>query len=213
MKRRHVSFLSLVLVMALLMFAGCCSPPRIASLGVNLHPQQRDWWCWAAAAEMISEYYAHRVPQCESASYVYNKDHDPDINCCTGCTGNCPCWGSAWGATIAEIKDNWTHWNFAYTYLTTTLAWNDLKEALSPTAYCGKTPIEAIIPGHVLVVYGYAEIGENKYVSYFDPWEPDCEKVAGTCRTQSGGDDVVTTYDAFLTIWNQTFYKFAYTGT
>ena len=37
MKRTHVSFLSLVLLMALLMFAGCCSPPKIASLGVNLN--------------------------------------------------------------------------------------------------------------------------------------------------------------------------------
>lgn len=201
-----------LVVLLLGMLSACCNPPKVASLGVNLHPQQRDWWCWAAAAEMVSQFYGHQVNQCDSASYVHNKDHNPDINCCTGCSGNCPCWGSAWGATIDEIKDNWTHWNFTYTYLDGTLAWKDLKEALSPTASCLKTPIEVIIPGHVIVAYGYAEIDGTNYVSYYDPWEPNCSKDDDGCEPQPGGDDVVTTYDAFLTIWNKTFYKFKYTG-
>lgn len=213
MKQLKVVVFLLLVSVPVLMSSGCCTPPKIASLGVNLHPQERDWWCWAAAAEMISEHYGHRVNQCDSASYVHNKDHDPDVNCCTGCSGDCPCWGSAWGATIDEIKDNWSHWKFSYTYSDTTLSWDDLKKALSPTSYCWKTPIEVIISGHVLVAYGYAEIAGNKYVSYYDPWEPNCGINAGTCQSQPGGDDVVTTYDAFLTIWKKTFYNFKYTGT
>jgi len=199
-------------VMAFLLFGCVCRPPQLASLGVNLHPQQRDWWYWAAAAEMISEYYKNKVEQCKSASYVYNVDHNPDIDCCTGCSDNCPCWGSAWGATIAEVKANWDHWDFSYKYIASTLSWNDLKKTLSPTKYCKKCPIEALIPGHVLVVYGYAEIEDNKYVSYFDPWEPNCAKSSAVCQPKSGGDDVVTTYEAFLLQWNRTFYNFEYTG-
>jgi len=193
-------------------FSGCCHPAKISSVGVNLHPQQRDWWCWAACAEMISEYYVHKIVQCDSANYVYNKDHTPDIDCCTGCQGDCPGWGPAWGAYIYEIKDNWDHWNFTYTYTASSLSWEDLKKTVSTTSYCGKSPIEAVIPGHVVVIYGYAEIDGNKYISYFDPWEPNCEKVRGNCQPKTGGDDVVTTYDAFKKIWNHSLYKFKYVG-
>jgi len=212
MKRSKV-FVFAVLCLAVFGFqAGCCQPPKLSSVGVNIHPQQRDWWCWAACTEMVSEYYGHRVIQCDSANYVHNKDHDPDVECCTGCKGDCPCWGSAWGAFIDEIKDNWTHWKFNYTYVASSLSWEDLKSTVSTTSCCGKSPIYVVIPGHVVVIYGYAEINGNKYISYFDPWEPNCEKVSANCQDKTGGADVVTTYDAFLNKWKHSFYKFSYVG-
>lgn len=209
--KRFVQFIMLMTVIAAL-FSGCCKPPKVASVGMNLHPQERDWWCWAAAAEMISQYYGHTIEQCDSASYVYNKDHNPDIACCTGCTGNCPCWGSSWGVYMSELLDNWDHWNFTYTHVASSLSWTELKKTISTTSYCRKSPIEAIIPGHVVVVYGYAEIDGNNYVFYRDPWEPNCDKDGTNCTPKSGGNDVVTTYAAFTGIWNESLYSFKYTG-
>jgi hypothetical protein len=232
MRRKVIPLIMTVFALLALAF-GCCHPPNIASVGVNLIPQQRDWWCWAATTEMISEYYGHRTNQCNSASYVYNKDHSPDINCCTGCTGDCPCWGGKWGATIGEIKDNWTHWDFQYTYLSSELPWeddekDDVKGTISPTRFCKKSPIQVVwwwYPnpgwngGHVVTAYGYAEVGGLRYISYFDPWPPDCDKpdVPGNvCNPVAGGDDVVSTYTNFVDDgvhqWGDSFYDFKYIG-
>lgn len=209
-----------------LIASACCVPAKIGSVGVGLVPQHRDWWCWAATTEMISSYFGHRIDQCQSANFVHGTPPD----CCTGCTGDCPCWGSDWGASIGDIKNNWTHWNFDYTYIASSLQWqndnqDDLRDTISPQPYCKSCPIQVIwwwYPnpgfngGHVVTAYGYAEIGTSKYVSYFDPWPPDCEKNGNICSSVSGGEDVVTTYDAFVDDgvhqWGDSFYDFHYTG-
>jgi len=224
MKRKLFVFI-LIITSLLLLLPGCCHPPKIASVGVNLISQHRDWWCWAATTEMISEYYGHKVEQCESANFVHGTPPD----CCTGCSGNCPCWGDDWGATINDIKNNWTHWNFIYNYISSELPWeddnnDDVKDTVSPTQFCKKSPIQAIwwyYPigtngGHVVTIYGYAEIGNNKYISYFDPLPEDCEIVMNNCSSVTGGEDVVSTYAAFLDNgihkWGDSFYNFKYTG-
>jgi len=206
---RKISCVMLFLIL-LGLFYGCCRPPAISSVPINLYPQQRDWWCWAASAEMISQYYAHRINQCDSASYVYNVDHNPDIDCCTGCSGDCPCWGSQWGVFLDELKDNWDHFNFQYVYENDVLSWDDLKETIATTSGCGRSPIEALVPGHVVVIYGYAEVAGERYLSYRDPWEPNCEKSGSSCSSKTGGDDVLTTYDAFITRWWGSLYDFEY---
>jgi hypothetical protein len=113
---------------------------------------------------------------------------------------------------MSELKDNWDHWGFTYTHVASSLSWSDLKKTLSTTSYCRKSPVEAIIPGHVVVVYGYAEIDGNQYVFYRDPWEPNCETDGTNCTSKSGGNDVVTTYTAFSDIWRESLYSFKYTG-
>jgi len=209
-KKKILFIMSIFLL--LIFLSGCCRPPVISSLPINLYPQQRDWWCWAASAEMISQHYGHRIDQCDSANYVYNADHDPDIDCCTGCTGNCPGWGSQWGVYLDELRDNWDHFDFKYVYKSDELSWDDLKETISTTDRCGKSPIEALVPGHVVVIYGYAEIEGERYLSYRDPWEPNCEVIDGDCSAKLGGEDVLTTYDAFITRWWGSLYDFEYTG-
>jgi len=169
---------------------------------------------------MISEFYDQRVPQCDSANFVHGTPPD----CCTGCTGDCPCWGDDWGASIAEIENNWSHWDFEYTSIDSTLSWSKLQN----TIYCDKSPVfvikwrycgappSPVCSGHVVVAYGYAQIGNVNYVSYFDPWPPDCDKTGNVCSSVNGGDDVVTTYAAFvetgLWFWGDTIYDFSYTG-
>lgn len=232
MEKRTI-LLPLLAILLLVFSSGCCNPPRLGSVGVRLIPQQRDWWCWAASTEMVSEYYIgalQGVPQCKSANYVYNSDHAPDVDCCTGCTGNCPCWGDDWGATIGEIKDNWNHWNFDYKYVSSSLPWeddnkDDVKDTISTAPFCKKSPIYVVwwwYPnpgwdgGHVVTSYGYAEIGGDRYVSYFNPLPPDCDNSTGNCTSVNGGEDVVSTYAAFVDDgvhqWGDTFYNFKYKG-
>lgn len=213
---KWLAYVTLALTFIVLL-AGCCHPPRISSVPVELIPQHRDWWCWAATTEMISDNYGHRIDQCKSANYI----HGTPPECCTGCTGDCPCWGIAWGATISDVKNNWTHWNFGYTYTSSSLSWDKVKKTISTTRYCKESPIQVIWwwtggGGHVVTAYGYAEIGDERYISYFDPLPEDCEREDGQCTPVTGGEDIVITYEAFVNdgihTWGASFYDFKYTG-
>lgn len=203
--------LFLVLLFCMLASSGCvCQPPGISSVSVNLYPQHRNWWCWAAATEMISNYYSHRVLQADSANFVHGQPPD--------CAVGCDCWGGGWGAGIGDIQNNWTHWNFTYTYVANSLSWDDLKSSIA----CGRSPIMTIWwwsggGGHVVVAYGYADTDVGDFVSYRDPWPPDftqAANVANDCPTQAGGGDHVTTYAAYVNDgahnWGNTFHRFSY---
>ncbi|MDL1971335.1 MAG: hypothetical protein LWW94_10325 [Candidatus Desulfofervidaceae bacterium] len=135
-----VFFAFIVMASVFASLFGCCHPPLVSSLNVELIPQHRDCWCWAATTEMISKFYGHKIDQCDSANYVHGTPPD----CCTGCQGNCPCWGWGWGATINDVKNNWTHWHFNYTYKTSSLSWKKLKATIASTRCCGKSPIQAV---------------------------------------------------------------------
>ncbi|HEY3383217.1 MAG TPA: hypothetical protein VGK32_15710 [Vicinamibacterales bacterium] len=198
--------------------AGCCTPLKLSSVAVAPCPQQRDWWCWAATTEQISALYGHRVDQCSSAGFVHGTPPD----CCTGCTGNCPCWGSGWGASIADMSNNWKHWNFTFTYVSSSLAWDELRRTLSTQPFCRRSPVQAIWwwtggGGHVVTLYGYVEVGGQKYVSYLNPWPPSCSTNNKQCSSVSpAGDDVVSTFDAFVSdgshSWGDSFYAFKHKG-
>jgi hypothetical protein len=210
----------LTFIISLMMFSvivGCCRPPLLTKLPVNLKSQQRDWWCWAATTEMISDYYEHRIEQCDSVNFIHGTPPD----CCTGCLGNCPCWGPLWGASIDDIKNNWVHWNFKFTYIASSLSWDTIKATLSDKPSCKKSPIQVIWwytagGGHVITVYGYQEVEKMKYIYYLDPLPPGCEKNLEQCSTVSGGEDAVVSYDAFISnslyIWGDSFYNFVYSG-
>lgn len=207
-----------IALLSLALASGCCRPPLISSVAADhMVPQHRDWWCWAASTEMISEYYGHTIPQCESANFVHGTPPD----CCTGCSGDCPCWGSDWGATLGDIENNWTHFDFDYEYKASNLSWTDLKETISTSSYCLKSPIQVVWwwtlgGGHVVTAYGYAEAGGEKYVAYFNPLPEDCATSEDGCEPVPGGEEVVSTYDAFVSdgvhTWGNSFYDFKYTG-
>ncbi|MGD8497962.1 MAG: hypothetical protein PVG82_03580 [Chromatiales bacterium] len=225
---RRISLLG-ILILGALTLSACCTPPTGEALNVTLAAQQRDWWCWAATTQMISDFEATRVAQCRSANQV----HGTPPTCCTGCTGDCPCWGSGWGATIAEIKDNWDHWDYDYVHLSSELSWTKLKKAISTRPNCDKSPVQAVwwrydgagnvVGGHVVTVYGYLELrlaAQNlRLVFYHDPWPPSCDPpitATDVCSPTTGGGTFVSTYDAFLQtgnrIWGDTFYAFRHTG-
>jgi len=206
---------ALVLIAAITMMSGCCHPKKIAGLTVPLIAQHRDCWCWAATTEMISTFYGHPIKQCDSANFVHGTPPD----CCTGCSGNCPGWGWGWGASIDDIKNNWTHWKFQYSFMASSLSWTDVTSTLSPELGCKNSPIQVVWwwtggGGHVIAAYGYAEAGGQKYVSYLNPWPPDCSKKGDTCTPVTGGDDTVMLYDSFVSAadhtWGDSFYAFKY---
>ncbi len=210
-RRPEVTWLSLALI---LLVSGCCSPPRFQGLGVTIEPQDRDWWCWAATTEQIARFYGTEAPQCESADFV----HGTPPNCCQGCAGDCDCWGSAWGATISDIQNNWNHWGFDYDYVSDELSWDDFKETISSTRYCGKSPIQVVWwwtngGGHVVTAYGYGDVGSTRWVSYYNPLPMSCVKSNNQCSPSApAGEDAVSTYAAFVTsgghIWGDSFYNF-----
>lgn len=215
---RKIIFVVVVLC-ALWMMAGCvpaCIPPTFTQLPVNLYPQHRDCWCWAASTEMISEYYDNRILQADSANFVHGQPPD--------CSQGCDCWGWGWGASIQDIKDNWTHWNFSYSYKASELSWTELKNKISVGSGCGSSPIMVTwwwYPvgqngGHVVVAYGFSENKAGNFVYYRDPWQPDFVEPANPgdpCVAQAGGGSYVSTYQAFVddTVhqWGDSFYQFA----
>ena len=215
--RKKGLIFSVLAVSALL--TGCCQPPKLSSVAAShMVAQHTDTWCWAASTEMISDYYGHRIDQCASSQYVHGNPAN-----CNDCSSYCSCWDVC-GATLGQIQDNWTHWDFKYKYATSSLSWTKLKETISTTRFCHRSPIMIIWwwtqgSGHVVTGYGYVEAGGENYVAYYNPWPPDCsrdDKTATCDGPVSGGEDVVATYTAVVSSashnWGNSFYQFEYTG-
>jgi hypothetical protein len=189
---------------------------RVTALDVDLIPQQRWWWCWAASTEMISKFYGHRVTQCQSAAFIHGSG---SLDCCT-CSGeflagDCRCWGWDYGAYIDDMKDNWRRWNFAFNFSDSSLEWDVLKKTIHPVG----SPIFVCLRwqgggGHVVVISAYSETGPRKYLLYLDPWPPDCSPFSGSCMSVPGGEKAVSTYEAFVEDkerhWQESFYNFKY---
>lgn len=199
-------------------FDGFFIRPKGVVLKMRLRPQHRDYWCWAAATEMISEYLGRRISQCDS---ILN------VHAFAWCTEACECetgWGPAFGADLSQMMDNWRDWDFKFKHVTGALSWSDLTQEISRT----RKPIFALWSyagggGHALVVAGYAQpsgrdlflpLVRRNYVLYKDPWPPDCEPGDGfyTCTEVPGGDEAVSTYAAFVDdgvhVWGDTLHLF-----
>lgn len=158
-------------------FSSCCKPDKIASIDVNLRPQETNNWCWLANTQMIHEFFGGSVTQCSLANSQLGKS-----NCCTpeeedGCPKNDDCNNA--GSTQSAIESL----GYTLTLSTTPLSWEDLRKKVD----CGEKPLvfgdgpSGGGTGHVRVIYGYAEAGGVRYVYLKDPWSP-CE----------GSDDEIT---------------------
>lgn len=198
-------------IVAILLFgvSACgvpCDPPTVDSIPITLYPQHRDWWCWAASAEMVTENIGHRVLQPDSANFVHGQPPD--------CWVGCDCWGQPWGATVQEIKDNFDHWNIDYTYVSSSLGWDELKEVISGSLNCLNSPIYVwLSPGHIVVVHSYIDTTAENYIAYQDPWPPDfiqTANVANPCPPTNGGATKLSTYTAFESDWLYSWYDFSY---
>jgi Papain-like cysteine protease AvrRpt2 len=217
--------LLILLAILVLTFCGCpCRPLKVGIIPIkSTVPQHTNTWCWAASTELISDYYNHRVDQCESSKFVHNNPAD----CSKGCPGYCSCWyiynvQPGCGATISQIADNWTHWKFKYVNTSAALSWDDLKVSLSVMRKCDKSPVQVIWwwtegGGHVVTAYGYVEGAQDKFVIYYNPWAPDCTDPDTACSSPTdGGEYASATYEWMVSTadkrWGDTFAKFSYAG-
>lgn len=146
---------------ATLFLAGCaCNPDPIGTQsGVTLRAQETSMWCWAASGEMCMDFLGTDVSQCDQANKRFNR-----TDCCTT-PGNC-------------VTGGWPEFDkYGFTFQRTSntaLTWAQLREQI----FCKKKPVAFAWHwpgggGHMMVAYGYAEVGGQQWVYYRDPWPPN----------------------------------------
>ena len=168
---------------------------------------------------MISDYYGHAVNQCESANFIHGTPPD----CCTECTGDCPGWGIAWGVSLAQIENNWNRvrngGNFSVVRTNASLTWDEVRDRVG----CSNDPVQVHWQwtgggGHIVTIYGYSTVDDQHYVSYNNPWPPDCKYDTtvspSTCSAVAGGEDAISLYDTFVNdgvhTWRTSFSDFVF---
>jgi len=177
----HKAPMVALVVVAGIALGGCCSASKAdmtSSTTVGLRSQETANWCWAATTEMVAESQGESIAQCDLANDRFGR-----TDCCEGdCPKNDDC-----------NMPGWTMFTETGADLDTTsspLSWNAIKEQI----YCeDRAMAYAYGPktggvGHVLVVYGYAELGSSgsmRYLFLKDPWSP--------CN----GQDRAITYDEY----------------
>src|SRR4030095_14730014 len=145
---------------------GCkCTPELAQTVAVTLRPQETNNWCWAATTQMISSFMGVGRTQCDLANQRFGR-----TDCCTG---NCP-------KTDSCNRPGWTMFDecgLNSVCSNTALSWDEIKNQI----FCRKQPMSyAYGPksggvGHVVVLNGYAELGNNntdRYIYIKDPWAP-----------------------------------------
>src|SRR5258706_10957655 len=138
-----------------------CTPLPTKTLGVTLHPQDVDQWCWAASAQMIMEFLNHNVSECTQANDAFGR-----ADCCNSSVPS-DCNNADW--------PHFDKYNFDYRRTSdSALTWDQLKEQVS----CQNSPVAFSwgwsngIGGHMMVVVGYNVVNGTNYVIINDPWEP-----------------------------------------
>lgn len=181
---------------SILLIDGCknCDSPGAESQTLTIKPQETNSWGWAAVTEMITTFLGHGETQCELANQKFGK-----TNCCQSekdCPKNLHCNMPGW-TMFSES-------GFDFKSSSSPLSWNAIKEQI----YCNKQPLSYAYGqksggiGHVVVIYGYAEVGGEKYLLIKDPWEP-CKGNDRIITYQSYNNEVTTSH------W-ETDYAFKY---
>jgi hypothetical protein len=153
-----------------------CSPPDSYTVGVTLHPQETDMWCWAASGEMVMEALRPnpRVIQCDEANKRFGLSA-----CCNHPTpGEC-------------VEGGWpefSKYNFDYKIKKGALEFSEVQSEI----FCNNRPFAFSWHwvgggGHMMVVTGYKIVNGTKYIIKDDPWPPN-----------QGQDSVAITYDFYV---------------
>lgn len=159
--------------------AGCCDPSLVGSATVPLRPQETNNWCWAAVTEMVAESFSIPVNQCDLANQRFG-----ERSCCTpeerdGCPKNDECNRPGW-TMFDEV-------GVAFGETTEPLSWESIRKQIAclqrPLAYAYGPTGGGV--GHVVVIYGYAELAGQRYLYIKDPWGP--------CN----GNDYALTYETY----------------
>lgn len=150
--------------------------PDADKLNVTMRSQETNMWCWAASGEMIMKFLGTNVTQCDQVNQRYG-----ERECCnTPKPSKC-------------VKGGWPEFfsnGFAHSRtVSSALSWEQIIDQI----YVRKSPIaftwrwEGGGGGHMMVLYGYALVGGEKYVVIHDPWPPN-----------QGVAEKIITYDAYV---------------
>ncbi len=154
------------LVIAILLFTGCCKPELTASVANTLRPQETNNWCWAATTQMLAAHMNVTVTQCSLANQRFGMS-----NCCnpqsegSTCPKNSDCNKPGWVMLAAC--------GLSSDESAAALSWEDLRKQI----YCSKKPMGYAygtpgVVGHVLVIKGYLTLSGTNYLVLNDPWAP-----------------------------------------
>jgi len=182
-----------------LLLGGCCRAVRIER-DVRLQAQHRDYWCWAAATEMLTDARGRRASQCDSVAFTFPSTGPLT---CGPCGPACAVgWGSGFGVELPQMLLNLDHWGWVYDFRSGPLSWDELTVALRGTDAALGGPVLAVRDQHAVVVVGVMMDGDRRLVRYFDPYPPDCHIDAGyQCQGVVGGQEWVTIFEAFAPGW------------
>lgn len=163
MKTVKILLMPLALIAVALLYEGCVCTPNalLGSQPVTLRAQETSMWCWAASGEMCMDFLGTNVQQCDEANKRFGRS-----DCCNSPVPNA-CVNGGW--------PEFDKYNFTFARTSDTpLTWNELKKQI----YCSKRPVAFSWHwtgggGHMMVAYGYAEIGGVQWVAIHDPWAPN----------------------------------------
>lgn len=183
MKMRKHLLTSFVIAGVVMMhlIQSCCPPDKLlGSTSTTLRAQETSMWCWAASGEMCMDFLGTNVTQCDEANKRFGRS-----DCCNSTVPN------------ACVNGGWPEFDkYNFTFVRTSdkpLSWAALKKQI----YCKHKPVAFSWHwmgggGHMMVVYGYAQIGDTRYLAIHDPWAPNVggsrfityeEYVSGTGHT------------------------------
>ncbi|MBN2223701.1 MAG: C39 family peptidase [Deltaproteobacteria bacterium] len=137
------------------------APVMAASLGVRIHPQETEMWCWAASAEMVMDYLGKDIPQCIQAN-----DRFIRRDCCQNPTP-IPCVQGGW--------PQFEKYGFSYDKTNNTaLSWDEIKSQIDDlkSPFCFSWLWNGGGGGHMMVVVGYRTANGKNYVEIIDPYPP-----------------------------------------
>ena len=159
----------------------------VQNLNIPIVYQVRSLWCWAACAEMILRFFNQDVDKCEIASTMLER------SCCNGFTSRC---NQSW--PVEDITDVVEEFGITAEFRDHTVRFSTIQDMISTE----QTPLEAFISwgedagGHVLLIDGWSQRNQVRYVKIKDPWDGP-----GEVRLTDLKDDYTADSGKWLSTW------------
>jgi hypothetical protein len=163
------------------------------SLPITLVAQEQSQWCWTAAAQMTMRFASGGAAEIPSQCSQANKAQG-DARFLNGRARQDCCANGHANAADKPCNTPWfpeyVNWGFTRTRTEGAPTWDDLKSLIDrgqALAFLWKWKIGG---GHYMVVVGYKETSNNKFIEYLDPFPVgEGSRTTVTYDAWVGGDD------------------------
>jgi hypothetical protein len=146
--------------------------PKSASLDIQFEEQLRDYWCWAASADMVVNTLKGSAVQCETAQLVYPKE-----DCCNPAGPSPGCDRTGWPPFYKLHFQSQRKHNKALTFQQ---LMGEIGIHGRPVAFSWEytdTDNERTGLGHMMVAGGYEVKPDGNWVEVYDPLCDDATPV------------------------------------